>query len=373
MTQSNPFQQYGITSGSAAAAAAKASALAAGGTVVDYVGIPTPIGIRIEIRVEMMRQLKTGSGMARVRKFSGDNPDILNNAVFQSVAILRSEEGIRIHAVKGIGKVVSGGLPVGQGEYAINPIARMMIENAVREAISSGGCDIFLSVPEGEDLARSTMNPRVGIIGGISIIGTTGIEEPVSGPDYSSHLEYLLKTGRCASSVAVLCPGNTALKFAEMYLTLPPSSFILIGDRVGDAITLALKNGFREILIFGLPGKLVKLAAGVTNTHSRIADARFETIAAYAALVGVSRDTIARVLDSNTVESAFSVLRDEGVMDEVANLLVDRIVQRLRTLFGESTAFSCIMIDSHGKPYALRLSEGIKALVSKYGSEAMGL
>ncbi|MGC8609347.1 MAG: cobalt-precorrin-5B (C(1))-methyltransferase CbiD, partial [Thermoplasmata archaeon] len=258
MTRSNPFQQYGITSGSAAAAAAKASVLAAEGSVLEYVGIPTPIGIRIEIKIEMMRQMNVGSGIASVRKFSGDNPDILNNALFQSTAILRGPEGIRIHAVKGIGKVVSGGLPVEEGHHAINPTAMMMIENAVREALVSGGCDIYLSVPDGEDLARSTMNPRVGVAGGISILGTTGIEDPVSGPDYASHLEYLLKTGRCVSHVAVLCPGNTAIKFAELYFSLPQSSFILIGDRVGDAISIALKNGFEEILVFGLPGKLVK-------------------------------------------------------------------------------------------------------------------
>ncbi|MGC8609391.1 MAG: hypothetical protein ACP5UV_05935, partial [Thermoplasmata archaeon] len=109
------------------------------------------------------------------------------------------------------------------------------------------------------------------------------------------------------------------------------------------------------------------------NTHSRVADARFETIAAHAALAGVRRNIIASLLASNTVEAAFSILQGEGVMDEVARTIVDRIVHRLRSLFGTSVTFSCMMIDDHGKPYGMHLSDGIKALVSKYGREAMGL
>ncbi|CAC11794.1 cobalamin biosynthesis protein D related protein [Thermoplasma acidophilum] len=331
MTQSNPFQQYGITSGLAAAAAAKASVLAAMGTISDYVGVPTPIGLRIEVKVEMMKQIDARSGIAAVRKFSGDNPDTLNGALFESRAVIRDDGLINIFAGEGIGVAVSDGLPVRRGDPAINPVARMMIENAVREVSGSAGFDVYISVPGGEDLARDTMNPRVGISGGISILGTTGIEEPVSGPDYEAHIEYLLQTGRCVSTVAVMCPGNTAMRFAESYLRLHPASFILTGDRIGSAIEMAIEKGYREIVVFGLPGKLVKMAAGVMNTHSRIADARFETIAAYAALNGADRDTISKILSSNTVESAFAVLRSIGLLDSVAGAIASRIVERLRS------------------------------------------
>ena len=373
MTKSNPFQQYGITSGLAAAAAAKASAVAASGLTLEYVGVPTPIGIRIEVKVEMMKQINARAGIAAVRKFSGDNPDTLNGSLFQSLAVIRDDIEIRIHAGEGIGIVVSDGLPVRKGDPAVNPTARMMIENAVREVSKSTGCDIYISVPDGENLAKNTMNQRVGISGGISILGTTGIEEPVSGPDYASHIEYLIKTGRCVSTVAVLCPGNTAMGFAESYFRLNPASFILTGDRIGPAIEMAIENGFKEIVVFGLPGKLVKMAAGVMNTHSRVADARFETIAAYAALNGANKDAILAILMSNTVVSAFSVLRNIGLMDSVVKSIVDRIVSRLRSMYGGSAEFSCVIVDGEGKPYAFRLSRGIMKLVSDDGKRRMGI
>ena len=373
MTQSNPFQQYGITSGLAASAAAKASVLAARGNTLEYVGVPTPIGIRIEVKIDMMKQIGERSGIAAVRKFSGDNPDTLNGALFKSEAILRDNGRINIVAGEGIGIVVSEGLPVKRGEHAINPTARMMIENAVKEATESSGCDIYISAPGGEELAGSTMNPRVGISGGISILGTTGIEEPVSGPDYVAHIEYLIKTGRCASTVVALCPGNTAVRFAETYFHLHPASFVLTGDRIGSAIEIAIGTGMREILVFGLPGKLVKMAAGVMNTHSRVADARFETIAAYAALHGADSVSISKILSSNTVESAFSVLRDVGLINSVTKSIVMRIIERLRSMYGGSAEYSCVMIDSEGDPYAFYLSEGMMKLVSEDGKRRMGI
>ncbi|MGP6220433.1 cobalt-precorrin-5B (C(1))-methyltransferase CbiD [Caldiplasma sukawensis] len=359
----NPFQQYGITTGAAASAAAKAAVLAAYGLNIQMVGIPTPLGIRLEIPVEKMENLGNMKGRGSVRKFSGDNPDELDGITIVANACLKNGNGtITVQGGKGIGTAMVTGLPVKPGEQAINPVAREMIVNAAKEVLKPfHSAFIEIIVPEGEEKSKLTMNERVGISGGISILGTTGIEEPVSRDDYVNHLRYIMKTGRCVSSIAVLCPGNTAVRIAKKMIGVPDRNIFLTGDHIGQAIDFAKESSYSHIIILGLPGKLVKLASGIFNTHSRIADGRMETIALVALISGENIDLAEKILESKNTEFAISLV-SESRRGKFFDRLCSMIYKRVEERFGSSN-ISVFLVNSEGKIYGSKLQDEIRGLV----------
>lgn len=370
----NPFAQYGITTGATAAAAAKASVFAAMNVINDHVSIPTPLGLRLDIPVEKCQNRGPGNGYASVKKFSGDNPDILHGLEIESVCnIIPPEKGIIVEPGVGVGIVTQDHLPVPSGEGAINPEAKQMIINAVREALGDNGAHICISVPEGRNIGPKTMNPSLGIKDGISILGTTGIEEPVSNENYLKHINYILKAGSCISTICVLCPGNKAVLYAGKYFSLPSSSIVLIGDQVGASVKYAMENGFSSIVIFGLPGKLVKIAGGAMNTHSRVADGRMEIITAYAAIHGVEKTYLEEIMEKSAVEQALHVLKHLDVITPVMTDISKKINLRLRRLFGKSVTFSNIIIDGEGNTISADIDEKLKEVISNYGKQKMAI
>lgn len=324
------LKRMGITTGAAAAAAAKAAAMAMLGNKPSSVTIPTPVGLRLEIPVEEV-EVRGNVACATVRKFSGDNPDILDGVEVR-VCVEPGGDGIEVRGGAGVGVVTRPGLPVPVGEYAINPVARSMIINAVREAVN-GGLVVTVEVPRGAELWEKTMNKDVGIIGGVSILGTTGIEMPISDEDYIRHIRCELEVVRRSGDFVVIAPGNKGVEFSRR---LYGDSVVKVGDRIGDSVKLALKLGFRRVVVAGLPGKIVKLAAGLWNTHSSVGDARVETITHAAVLAGLETRVIAKVAGSLSVEEAIYYLGNDAprVMEVIAKRVLGRLERLGRASYG---------------------------------------
>ena len=266
----------GYTTGSCAAAAAKAAAIALlAGEAPARVEIGTPEGVRLDLPVE---GCVLGQGFARcaVRKDAGDDIDATDGALVCAEVRLGGEE-IVVDGGEGVGRVTRAGLEQPVGAAAINRVPRLMIAHEVRGALEERGCRagaaVVISVPGGAEIAARTYNPRLGIEGGISILGTTGIVEPMSEKALVDtillELDSLYAGGQ---RTAFLCPGNYGADFARDTLGLDLEKAVKCSNFIGEALDHAVFRGFDDILLVGHAGKLAKLAAGVMNTHSSVAD-----------------------------------------------------------------------------------------------------
>ncbi len=317
------LKRFGITTGGAASAASKAAVLFSKGIEVDRVVIPTPIGLRIEIPISRLER-KGEEFCASVQKFSGDNPDILNG--IEVVSCVSPSESFSIEGGEGIGIATKPGLRVGLGEKAINPMSRLMIEQAVKEVEPDMKVKVKITVPKGEELAEDTMNQVVGIKGGISILGTTGIEYPVSDEDYIDHIKCELGSVRMSHDSVSLALGNTAVGFAKK----EGRPVVKIGDRVGDSLELAAEMGFRSISLYGMPAKLMKVASGIMNTHNKFGDARVETMVFLSVLAGINGEILKKIALSTSVEEGFHYMGE--LKYKVSELLANRVILRIKSL-----------------------------------------
>ena len=344
MSVLSTLKRFGITTGATAAASAKASVIfLVKNEKPRSVTIPTPIGLRLEIFVDSYEK-REDEYCATVTKFSGDNPDVLDGIKVVSCS-KRCDSGIVIEGGRGIGVVTKPGLKLEIGSKAISPIARQMIIDAVKEVINDG-VKIRVEVPEGEKIAEKTMNKDVGVIGGISILGTTGIEYPVSDDDYLEHIRAemcVIKT--LGNQRVVLAPGNTSFEFARRMFG---DAVVKIGDRVGDSVKLAFDQGFSQVIIVSLPGKITKVAAGLLNTHSKYGDARIETLTHASVLAKLSYDKVEKIANSLTVAEALTYL-DEEEKKRVFSVIAKRVVERLKRLAGEGKRVGVIVISDQGE------------------------
>ena len=335
------LKRFGITTGGAAAAASKASVIfLTRGETPKSVTIPTPIGLRLEIPVEKYAK-KEEKYCATVRKFAGDNPDVLDGLEITSCS--RRSESFKIIGGDGIGIITRPGLRGEVGSKSISPTALSMIIEAVKEVVSEG-VEVEITVPNGKVIARNTMNPSIGINDGISILGTTGIEYPVSDEDYMDHLKTEICVIRHAGSKKlVIAPGNVSFDFASKRYG---DIVVKIGDRVGDTIKLAEGLGFEHVVLVSLPGKLVKVAAGLMNTHNKYGDARVETITFASVLADIDREKIKKVARSLTVSEALTYL-DEGEKVKVMKVIAERALKRIRAL--SKVKVGVIVLSENGK------------------------
>ncbi|ABO51218.1 cobalamin biosynthesis protein CbiD [Desulforamulus reducens MI-1] len=310
----------GFTTGTCAAAAAKAAALAlVKGTIVRDVSISLPGGGQVVLaisQVEMEEQVCRGA----VVKDAGDDPDVTHGLTVVAEVSLQPGE-IQITGGIGVGTVTKPGLAVPVGESAINPVPRQMIEQEVREILGPGqGAKIVISVPEGERVANLTMNPRLGIVGGISILGTGGIVRPMSEDAYRRSLvpqiDQALALGH---RLLVLTPGRLGVKKAAE-LALPAAAVIETSNFIGTMLEECAKRPVEGVLLLGHLGKLVKVAAGIFHTLGKLADGRRETIAAHAALLGAPRAVIELLMNMNTAEEAVAILHRYGMSQVFENL-----------------------------------------------------
>ena len=339
---------YGYTTGSCAAAAAKAATMALlSGRVPASVRISLPGGFEIELDVESARMSENAAECA-VRKDSGRDPDVTNGMLIFASAKRNGNKRIKITGGAGIGTVIKPGLAVDVGNAAINPVPMKMIETETEKARSEFDCedglDIVISAPLGEMIAAKTFNPRLGVSGGISILGTSGIVEPMSEKAIADTI-YIDMRQRAALGTKrlIVSPWNYGRSYMKSSFGIDPENAVKCGNLIGEAIDFAVEFGFESLLLIGHAGKLVKLAAGIMNTHSKIADARMEIFALYAALNGAESDLAHRILDCATCESAITLLNENGLLVEVSGQITMKIDEHLARRAGNNMKIAAVI------------------------------
>ena len=274
----------GYTTGSCAAGAAKAAAkMLLTGEQITQISLMTPAGIPLTL--DILEPQRTADAVScAVRKDSGDDPDITNGILIYA-AVSKCESGITITGGEGVGTVTKPGLDQPVGAAAINSTPRRMIADALSEAAAEysypGGFHVTISAPEGALLAQKTFNPRMGIQGGISIIGTSGIVEPMSNAALIETIRTEANMRRAAGQENLLLTvGNYSDTFLQSFRPEFAGRAVMCSNFIGDALDIGVTLGFRRILLIGHIGKLVKLGSGIMNTHSSYADGRMETLIA---------------------------------------------------------------------------------------------
>ena len=322
--------RYGYTTGTCAAAAAKAAALLLlTGRTPEAVGIHTPKGIDLTLPVEEAAREGEAARCA-VRKYSGDDPDVTDGALIVATVSVSAIPGVQVDGGEGVGRATKPGLKVPVGAAAINPGPRAMIEQAVNEALEETECvpgvNVVISVPEGRALAEKTFNPRLGIQGGISILGTSGIVEPMSEEALVDSIRLEIRQRRALGDRRlILAPGNYGTDFLRDSLGVSEERIVKISNYVGRALDAAAEEGFREVLLAGHIGKLVKLSGGLMNTHSKEGDGRAELMAACALRAGCDADTAREILDCVTTDEMLRILRKKGLLNRAMEIMAQRI------------------------------------------------
>ena len=341
--------EYGFTTGSCAAAASGAAAymLLTGKTKTD-ITVETPSGRIFKAAILDIKRSENSVSCA-VRKTAGDDPDITDGALIYSEVSIR-ESGFSIDGGKGVGRVTRPGLDQPVGAAAINRVPREMIEKKVSEVCSftgySGGLKIIISVPEGERLAEKTFNPKLGIAGGISILGTSGIVEPMSERAFIETIRLELRQKRAEGERrAVISPGNYGREFMKKSYGFDLDRSVKCGNFIGLTVDMAKEEGFGELLLVGHIGKLIKVAGGIMNTHSREADCRMEILASLGLLCGADGGTARSILRCALTDEAVEILDEAGIKQAVMNMAVERICGNLERRT-EKMKIECMMFSN---------------------------
>lgn len=348
LTENRNNMRYGFTTGSCAAAASKAAAyMLLTGYVKNQITIETPKGIPYTAQIlDINRSEKKVS--CAVEKDGGDDPDVTTGALIYSTVSFSENSGIHIDGGIGVGRVTKPGLDQAVGNAAINHVPREMIKKEVTEICElldyKGGLDIEISVPDGINLAEKTFNPRLGIVGGISILGTSGIVEPMSNQAILDTIKIELNQRKAQGfNYVAVAPGNYGLDFIKNKYGYDLDRSVKCSNFIGQTIDMAVDIGFEKLLLTGHIGKVIKIAGGIMNTHSREADCRLELLSALAVRRKVPMDYVVRILDCLTTEEALYILKESGKLNEVMNLAMERICFYLDKRARGRLQIDCIM------------------------------
>lgn len=342
----------GYTTGSCAAAAAKAAThMLVSGEVVGEVSLVTPADIRLYLEVEDIVKENNYVSCA-IRKDSGDDPDVTNGILVYARVTFAQDDVVKskviLEAGEGIGRVTQKGLEQSIGDPAINPVPRRMIREAVKAELQKAGVDrgvqVMIWVPDGAEIAKKTFNPKLGIEGGISILGTTGIVEPMSEKALTDTIFVEMKVRReNGMDYCYVVPGNYGSDFLHDTLGYQEDAAVKCSNYVGEVIDDAVRLQMKGILLVGHVGKFIKLAAGIMNTHSRQADGRMEILAAHAAMAGGSRELICQLMECITTTAALELLEKEGILKEVMSTVMIKIEEHLKHRAGDGLEIGAVM------------------------------
>lgn len=348
--KNNKRLRYGYTTGSCAAGATRGAArMLLSGEALSEVELQTPKGITLNLQLHDITRGETHVSCA-VQKDAGDDPDTTNGIlVYAKVEKISAEAAkniidnqntdskkVIIHSSiildggVGVGRVTKPGLSQKVGEAAINPVPKAMIlreaEEAAQEYDYEGYLKITISVPEGEEISKKTFNPRLGIMGGISILGTSGIVEPMSERALIASIQVEMKQHFCQGENYILVtPGNYGADYLREHMTIPFENNIKCSNYVGETIDMAIDMGVKGILFVAHIGKFVKVAAGIMNTHSHCADGRMEVLCAAAIRAGGTLECAREILEAGTTDEALAVLERYGILKETMAIVMEKI------------------------------------------------
>lgn len=353
----------GYTTGTCAAAAAKAAAqMLLSGRKVTEVSVRTPSDITLTLPVCEI-QMKAHAVSCAVQKDSGDDPDITNKIlIFAEVSYIYNSSNIinDTAAVKpqmivdggvGIGRITKKGLARPVGAAAINPVPLKMIETALKETAEAfgyeGGLQTVISAPQGVEIAKKTFNPQLGITGGISILGTSGIVEPMSEQALIDTIRTEMKMHLAdGEQTLLITPGNYGQDFLHETLKIELKRSIKCSNFIGDTIDMGCELGAKGMLFVGHIGKLVKLGAGIMNTHSKMADGRMEILAACAVRAGAGIEAVRNILDCVTTDAALELLKNEKILGKTMEQLMLRIDACLQKRGGDNMQIGAVVFSN---------------------------
>ena len=322
--------RLGYTTGSCAAAASKAAAwMLLTGKRKEKIQIDTPKGITLDLDVLQISMDDTIVSCA-IEKDGGDDPDVTKGSLVFAQVTRTETPGIIIDGGQGVGRVTKRGLDQPVGAAAINSVPRQMIRENLEEVCRltdyHGGLSVVISVPDGEQLAKKTFNPRLGIVGGISILGTTGIVEPMSEQALVDTIRVELRQRKAnGAEYVLLTPGNYGSDYIQKEIGIDPKTAVLTSNFIGESLDICKELGFRGALLIGHIGKLVKIAGGMLNTHSKYGDCRMDIMAAHAGAAGLSAPQIAEMLDCATCDDAIRILKENGLCAQTLERISNRI------------------------------------------------
>ena len=345
--------RLGYTTGSCAAAAAKAAAwMLLSGSRKESIRLLTPKGMELTLAVEDIHSSPDCVRCA-IRKDSGDDPDITRDTLIYAEVRKTEDAGIVIDGGQGVGRVTKPGLDQPVGAAAINSVPRRMIRENVEEVCGlfgyTGGLRVVISAPDGETLAKKTFNPRLGIEGGISILGTTGIVEPMSEQALVDTIHVELRQRReGGADYVLLAPGNYGADYIKDAMGIDPATAVMTSNFIGDALEMCRELGFRGALLIGHIGKLVKLAGGMWNTHSRYGDCRTDILTACAAAEGLGAAAAEELLRCATCDDALRILQEQGLYEAVLHRLARRIDAMLPYKCGDMEAGAILFSKEYG-------------------------
>lgn len=338
----------GFTTGTCAALAAQGAVrLLLTGTAPTGGCITTPKGLRVEVPLEQC-SIRDGGGICAVRKDAGDDTDVTDGMLIYAKAE-RIGSGIVIDGGEGVGRVTKPGLDQPVGNAAINHVPRQMIGDAVAEVCRQldypGGIRLTIFVPEGEAAAKRTFNPDLGIVGGISILGTSGIVEPMSAQALIDTITLEIRQhAAMGASHLILTPGNYGMDFLQAHgLDRFGAPVVKCSNFIGDALDQAAASAFRSVLLVGHVGKICKLAGGIMNTHSRQADCRRELFCAHGAICGADSALCKQIMESATTDACLDLLDQAGLQKAVMDSMLGAIDKHLARRTGEQCISGAIL------------------------------
>ena len=337
----------GYTTGSCAAGAAKGAVrLLLTGQAPERVALNTPKGITLSLDI-LSPVLEGETARCAVEKDSGDDPDVTQGVLVWAQVRRSVRPGVSIDGGEGVGRVTRPGLDQPVGAAAINRVPRQMITQAVEEVCEElcydGGVEVVISIPAGKELAARTFNPRLGIEGGISVLGTTGIVEPMSEQALVDTIRVEMNQ-LAVSGVRkiILTPGNYGETYLREHLPHGQVPVVKCSNFLGEALDLAVQLGMTQVLFVAHIGKLVKVAAGIMNTHSRYGDGRMEILTAHAALAGGSPELLRKIFGAVTTDEVLTLLEGEGLLEPVLASVMARVEFYLRARLGEGIETAAI-------------------------------
>ena len=342
----------GYTTGACAAAAAKAAALAlVNQEAVEGVKVTLPAGKRVNFAVSRC-VFNSLEASCSVIKDAGDDPDVTNGVEICAAVSWGKEGGVTIEGGRGVGVVTKPGLEIPVGMAAINPVPRRMITQSVTEAagaqLENRGLQVIISVPQGEELAKRTLNRRLGIVGGISILGTSGVVIPYSVQAYKVSISQALNIAVATGcSEVVLTTGRRSEKFAQRELALPEESFIQMADFVDYALDECAKKGVARVAIWGMVGKLSKIATGQLYTHVSNSRVDVDFLADVAESCGIPEAMVTTLRKAVNAHHFLRILGTDKIT-EICDKLCLLAAQRCREHTGRAFEMECVMTDYNG-------------------------